>query len=607
MQHALFFIFIFAAMLIGGYGIFQFLNSNPFKNVNTTLNECVGWRKYFPLLVLVGVYWCISFFIQSLLPNSDWDGASAHLPMAKLIMEDGLWAIDPAIRYYFVPGGTHLLYALLLNVRANSALIPLNLLASIGTALATYSIAQKIWGKGAGIWALAVILATNLLWQLGTDIRVDGFLSLTSNIGVMSITHWLIDRKRPGLLIAAGVGFGLAIGIKYNILILLIPVTLVTIYTAIFDFRWRVTGTRYAAVISLLFFLVPSGAWYLRNIITVGAPFYPAYSDHLFVSKGGELTKFTPEFNMLQKNIAPELKQKFNGESAFLNVDFSTTVIKEPSRSLLDIFDLFFHPDLFTRKTLHFISPFLILGVFLPFIYRDCTSILFYIMTITSWLMLAKLTYLVRYSLFILPLFAAGAGAVISYLKWYRVKIVFAIALVLNLLINASMEWVKVVEMSPHTLFMGKISRLEWLSDVGYSGAPGMARLTNHINSMVKNGIIEPTTKVFMVGESKGGDLNINYMPDHGNNATPWLIELIRANGDLDYLAQTFEKQEIRLLIVNHGFLNWCLREAITNRNQLELALKSLSVFLDQYGHQIYNDYDIQLYNISQNGRQILN
>lgn len=67
-----------------------------------------------------------------------------------------------------------------------------------------------------------------------------------------------------------------------------------TIYTTIFDFRWWDTGTKYAAVISLLFFLVPSGAWYLRNIITVGAPFYPVYSDQLFVSKGGELSEAPP-------------------------------------------------------------------------------------------------------------------------------------------------------------------------------------------------------------------------------------------------------------------------------------------------------------------------
>jgi len=213
MQQALLFIFIFTVPLIGGYGIIQFAKIKTSNNDNMTLNEFVGWKKYFPLLVLIGGYWIISFFIQSFLPNSDWDGVATHLPMAKLIMEDGLWVLDPAIKGYFVPGGVHLLYSLLLKIRAGSALIPLNLLASIITALTTYCIAKTIWGKGAGLWALAIILATNLLWELGTDIRVDGFLSFTNTIGVMSITHWSLDRKRPGLLISAGVGFGLAIGI----------------------------------------------------------------------------------------------------------------------------------------------------------------------------------------------------------------------------------------------------------------------------------------------------------------------------------------------------------------------------------------------------------
>ena len=607
MQQTLLFIFIFTVTLIGGYGIFQFANINTCNNDNTTLNEFVGWRKYFPLLVLIGGYWIISFFVQSLLPNSEWDGASTHLPMAKLIMEDGLWALDPAIKHYFVPGGTHLLYSLLLKIRASSALIPLNLLASIGTALATYCIAQKIWGKGAGLWALAIILATNLLWELGTDLRVDGFLSFTSTIGVMSITHWLLDRKRPGLLIAAGVGFGLAIGIKYNVLILLIPVTLVTIYTAIFDFRWRVTGTRYAAVISLLFFLVPSGAWYLRNIITVGAPFYPAYSDHLFVSKGGELTKFTPEFKILQKNIAPEIEQKLNGESAALNVDSSTPSIKDKRRKLFDLQNLFLHPGLFARRPLHFLSPFLVLGVFLPFIYRDRTSILFFIITITSWLMLAKLTYLVRYSLFILPLFAAGAGAVISYLKWYRVKTVLAIALVLNLLINASMEWKKVVSMAPRTLFMGKISHLDWLATVGYNTATGMVKMTQFMNQMVRDGSINRNSKVLMIGEPKGEDLLIKYLPDHTFEGTPWLIELIHVNGNLDDLAQSFHDRGIQYLIVNSAVFNWYLKEGMANRRILSMAMIFLNLFLDEYGREIHNDSGIHLYNISLNGRQSLN
>jgi len=68
------------------------------------------------------------FLIQTFLPNSDWDGAAYHLPLAKRFLEGQIFEVVPDFDTYNFPGNIHLVYAVFLALGAESAIIPFNFL-----------------------------------------------------------------------------------------------------------------------------------------------------------------------------------------------------------------------------------------------------------------------------------------------------------------------------------------------------------------------------------------------------------------------------------------------------------------------------------------------
>jgi hypothetical protein len=591
-------VLVATAVAAGGAGLIRLSRDVAIGHGHNTGDGGFPGSKSWRAVALLGSWWMVSLLVQSLLPNSEWDGASAHLPLAHRLVTEGLWATDPVYVHFDLPGGANLLYALLLQLRAESALIPMNLLVSIGTALTALSLALRLWGSSAGKWALAVAVATNLLWELGLDLRVDGFLAFACGVAAAAFAAWLYERDRPGLLVAAGAAMGLAVGIKYNGLILLMSLSIAVVGIILSEARWRLKGTIAAAMLATVVVVIPSGAWYLRNTIELGAPFYPKYSDLLFTDASGRLFEFTPAFGSLRNRVMTPAEQAALSKRVILGVDLATPVVRDPNRKLFNLWDLLWHPSLYTRNPLHWLSPFLFAGLLLPLVYRNRASLWFFGVTLAACTVAASMTYLVRYALFVVPLVAAAAGAVLAQVRWRGAIVAVGFLIGAQIVTNGAAEWFKLAGMGTGSFLTGRVSRLEWLAEVGYSGNPGMVRLTHHINSMVESGTLGRDETVFMVGESKGLDLECRYLPDLGNECLPWMVEMILANGDLDRIAHSFRNRGIRFVVLNSGFLNWCLRESITNSERVGVAMHLLDRFLGRYARRIRTDAGVDLYEI---------
>ena len=591
-------VLVATAVAAGGAGLIRLSRDIAVAHSYNTGDESSPRSKSWLAVALLGSWWFVSLFVQSLLPNSDWDGASAHLPFAHRLVTEGLWATDPVYFHFDLPGGANLLYALLLQLRAESALIPLNLLVSIGTVLAASAIAVRLWGGSAGKWALAVTVATNLLWELGIDLRVDGFLSFACGVAAVAFAAWLCERDRPGLLIAAGAAMGLAVGIKYSGLILLMSLSIAVVGIILSEARWRLRGTIAAAMLATVVAVIPSGAWYLRNAIELGAPFYPMYSDFLFTDASGRLVEFTPAFDSLRDRVMIHTDQEAISKRTILGVDLATPAVKNSNRKLFNLWSLLWHPSLYARFPLHWISPFLLAGLLLPLVHRDRASLWFFGVTLAACTLIASMTYLVRYALFAVPLLAAAAGAVLARVRWRIAMVAIGFVLGAQILTNGAAEWLKTAGMGTGSFLTGQVSRLEWLAEVGYRGNPGMVRLTRHLNGMVESGTLDRDDSVFMVGESKGLDLVCRYLPDPGNECLPWTAEVILADGDLDRLASSFRQRGIRFVVLNSGSLNWSLRESVTNIERLGVAMHLLDRFLVRHARKIRTDAGVDLYEI---------
>ena len=591
-------VLVATAIAAGGAGLIRLSRDIAIAHGHKTGDGSFPGSKSWLAVALLGSWWFVSFFVQSLLPNSEWDGASAHLPLARRLVTEGLWATDPVYFHSDLPGGANLLYALLLQLRAESALIPLNLLVSIGTALTALSLASRLWGRSAGKWALAVTFATNLLWELGLDLRVDGFLAFACGVAGAAFAAWLYERDRPGLLVTAGAAMGLAVGIKYNGLILLMSLSIAVVGIILSEARWRLRGTFAAAMLATVVVVIPSGAWYLRNAIELGAPFYPMYSDFLFTDASGRLFEFTQAFDSLRDHVMTPAEQASLSKQTILGVDPVTPVVRDPKRNLFNLWDLLWHPSLYTRNPLHWISPFLLAGLLLPLVHRDRVSLWFFAVTLAACTVVASMTYLVRYALFVVPLLAAAAGAVLARVRWRIALVAIGVVLGAQIFINGAAEWFKLAGMGTGSFLTGHVSRLAWLAKVGYSGYPGMVQLTRHLNNMVDSGTLDRDETVFMVGESKGLDLKCRYLPDPGNEFLPWTMEVILAGGDLDRLACSFRQRGIRFVVLNSDVLTWYLHESLANPERVVVALHLLDRFLDHYALKIRTDAGVDLYEI---------
>jgi len=556
------------------------------------------WWWIPPILAVLA--WLLPLWMQTLLPSSEWDGTAAHLPLASKLVRDGLWFAEPEYFHYHNPANVHLLYGLLLDLRAEAALVPLNLAVAVGTAVIAFALAQRLWGRRAGLWALAVTMATTLLWELGVDLRVDGFLALTSALSTAAFVLWAGDRKRPGLLIACAAIAGLTAGIKPNGLIP--TAALVAAVGTILALElWHQTA-RLAWIVAALLVAAPSGIWYLRNVIELGQPIYPVSVDTsqtLHRNVSGEIEDLEPAFRtFVDRHLGADQLSVLTSRTV-RGIDLSTQGIAHLRRKLYNLWDLVRNPRLHTRKRLHWITPVLFFGFLLPIVRRDRRSVWLWLVVVTTALVVGGMTYLVRYALFLVPLLAVAAGGVLTQVRSRLMRLVIATFLVGQIAYSAAAEWHKLASSHPREILTGESSRLAWFAEVGYSGAPGMARLTLLLNAMVRDGRADRKDGVLMVGEGKGYDLFCRFVPDPGRICGPWLGEMVRADGDLERIAASLDERQIRFIVLNRGFLSWSLRESMSDVQAVAVALDSLDRFLDHHAQHVATEAWIDLYELN--------
>jgi hypothetical protein len=112
----------------------------------------------------------------------------------------------------------------------------------------------------------------------------------------------------------------------------------------------------------------------------------------------------------------------------------------------------------------------------------------------------------------------------------------------------------------------------------------GMALMARELNEKLDMGIPPPDVKFFMFAEGKGADLRVPYLPDPNHEGYRWLVEAIRAGGDVDRIGRSFIERNIRYLIFNWGYVGWSLSSPGLRRDELTVSLYLLGKFLKRYG-----------------------
>jgi len=545
------------------------------------------------LALLVLIAWALPVVIQSALPNSDWDSALYHLPMADRYLAGQLWNADPLFSAYSFPGDASLCYAAFQSLGLESAIIPFNFWVLLMAWASAGLLAARLAGPRAGLWGALVFASTHAFWQQAVDPRIDAFLTLFVLLAATALCE-LVRKREPNFLALAALAANAAMGVKYTGLVFGLGIVAVGALFSLWLLRGKPRESLSLGLLCLALLVVPSGFWYAGNLALHQDPFFPMLRGDYYLDRDGERQYISGDLELPMAEADPEIR-RLEQELASLG-----RTHEQPTH-LFDYLEILRDPDAYAVKPNHFVSPLGFLFLFLPLFLPTrgparSAHLTLYGLGLGFYLLLAPITNLTRYVLPVLGLLAAGAGIVIASLPGRLLRAAFGVALALLLARNAAFEWEKLQLLRPALYLSGEADRLEWLERVGFNFTPAMASATRALNRELQP---PPEQGIFMIGEGKGRLLENPYLPDSTWYMQRWLAELLNArSGDrIDYreIARSLRSQGVGYLLINRGYFDWVVRNTDANLSQVAFGLVHLQRFASEHGETIYDRDGIQV------------
>ena len=224
------------------------------------------------------------------------DALTHHLVVPKLYLQHGGIYEIPTIVFSYYPMNLDLLYMIPLYFGNDIAPKYIHFLFALLTAVLIFYYLRKRLGNHWGLFGVLFFLSLPLIVKLSITIYVDLGLIFFSTAALVSLIKWIENRSQLKFFILSATYCGLALGTKYNGLIVLF---LLTIFIPFIYIRCSKkdsntnTSTNRATPIRLQLNAVGFGAlfvtmallvfspWMIRNYVWKTNPIYPLY-DNLF-------------------------------------------------------------------------------------------------------------------------------------------------------------------------------------------------------------------------------------------------------------------------------------------------------------------------------------
>lgn len=551
--------------------------------------------------LLVLVLWAWPFWLETLLPNADWDAALYHLPLAERYQGGALWGRDPYFPAFSFPGAVHLCYAALMSLGLESAITPLNFQITLLCGVATVVLARRIGNRRSPIWAAVAFATTPILWQLGLDARIDSFLTFTIVLAVYAVVRFAQEGHDAHLALAA-LCLGGAIGCKYTALPFAAALGVVGLGFRLWGPRGR-RGLGRLAALALLLIAIPNAAWYVANGVLHGDPLFPLLRGDYYVQADTGARVYLPRANQA---IDPTRLEDPAVRATLRRLESIDT--KAAPTHLFDFVDLLRNPDRYAVKPSHGMGPLLLLSLVLPLALplapeKRRGAILVWSLGWGAYVVLGSQTGLLRYALPALPLLAAATGLLISNLPWRALRIAIAVA-ALALFVRdhqaeqRKLELLRVDEVlrAEPSPWRDTAARIRWLEKVGFNFTPPMAYMSKEIARRVADGRMPADCSIWMVGEGKGRLLPCRYAPDASWFAHRFIGELENADLDPDRVARSLRRQGFTHVLYNRAYYDWVASDTDTSRARVAFALAHLERFLESHGTLLVEAGGLRLY-----------
>ncbi|MCI0550415.1 MAG: glycosyltransferase family 39 protein [Anaerolineae bacterium] len=242
---------------------------NDLKALAANLNLSFSQYSLFTKVVVI-LPFVFSFLLTLVPPFEAFDVLLYHLAQpARILQDGGLRAMDVAPQFWF-PNLTENIYLWTLGMGSERAAQIIHLSWAILSALLLWHWAVRIWGMEIGRKTLLLLAAIPSLSLLASWAYADMALVFYATAMLYTLTFFE-STKSSGWLRLAGIMAGFAMAVKYTSFTVPLTGGLLILLWRRKSFSQALT---YAAHFSLIALIIVS-AWYARNAIVMGNPFYP--------------------------------------------------------------------------------------------------------------------------------------------------------------------------------------------------------------------------------------------------------------------------------------------------------------------------------------------
>ena len=225
-------------------------------------------------LGLAGLGYVLLTFLVNLTPETFYDSMVYHLAVPEYWLSHHGLSDFPTNFFSNYPYGAETYFLNGLVFQGTESAKMLHAVALVVCALLAGGWARELGGPRAGYLALGLVLTLPHFAINVWTTQVEGFLALAAVLFIYALNRW-ISSKELSWAFAAGLFAGLAVGVKYNGVIVIVAALAVLVFQKpVFKSKdlWK----------SFLFFavgfLLTVGPWVLKNWVYTGNPAFPYFT-----------------------------------------------------------------------------------------------------------------------------------------------------------------------------------------------------------------------------------------------------------------------------------------------------------------------------------------
>ncbi len=548
--------------------------------MNYSSNQKKRGVQIVSLLLLAGLLICL--IILACVPPVSRDALIHHLQIPKLYLQHGSIYEIPELVFSYYPMNLDLIYMAALYLGNDILPKYIHMFFGCATAYLLYNYLKKRLSITYAYLGALFFLSIPIIIRLSISVYVDLGLIFFTTAALLLLFEWLKNSSQQRLLILAGFSCGLAVGTKYNGLIVLF---LLTLFIPVLYIRnsaeTKITATAIRSSILFLFCaLVIASPWFIRNSIWTANPIYPLYNSF-----------FNPSVEVTKNNIKGvfALRYVLYGENVW-------QLMLLPIRIFFQGVDN--DPRYFDGR----LNPFLLFLPFLAFLYKSkqkqihlekITLLMFCILYFLFAFNTSTLR--IRYLSPIVPFLVILAMYGLQHVEWLinkyvkKQNIALAIWLIPTCLmfsINGKYIYQQFNNFTPLSYISGRISRDEYL----------IQHWPEYAVIQYANTHLPDSAKILCVFMGwRGYYINNKHFFDH-HSSSQWLLAWLKnPNITTNQIRERLLKRKISHLLIRNDLLEQWLRHAPLPQQSRWNSLKKKDLTLITFRHnytlfQISND-----------------